>query len=65
MTLGVLLLPGCGDFSEGPVEDAAVAEEALNLTFAQHQAACQADPSTNSQPGNAPCFNPALRTPAP
>jgi cytochrome c peroxidase len=24
-----------------------------------------ADPSTNSQPGNAPCFNPALRTPAP
>jgi hypothetical protein len=24
-----------------------------------------ADPSTNAQPGNAPCFNPALRTPAP
>jgi cytochrome c peroxidase len=24
-----------------------------------------ADPSTNGQPGNAPCFNPALRTPAP
>jgi cytochrome c peroxidase len=24
-----------------------------------------ADPSTNSQPGNAPCFNPDLRTPAP
>jgi cytochrome c peroxidase len=24
-----------------------------------------ADPSTNTQPGNAPCFNPALRTPAP
>ena len=24
-----------------------------------------ADPSTNSQPGNAPCFNPALRTAAP
>jgi len=24
-----------------------------------------ADPSTNAQPGNAPCFNPALRTAAP
>jgi hypothetical protein len=24
-----------------------------------------ADPSTNTQPGTAPCFNPALRTPAP
>jgi hypothetical protein len=24
-----------------------------------------ADPSTNTQPGNAPCFNPLLRTPAP
>jgi hypothetical protein len=24
-----------------------------------------ADPSTNAQPANAPCFNPALRTPAP
>lgn len=24
-----------------------------------------ADPSTNGQPGTAPCFNPALRTPAP
>jgi cytochrome c peroxidase len=24
-----------------------------------------ADPSTNAQPGSAPCFNPALRTPAP
>jgi hypothetical protein len=24
-----------------------------------------ADPSSNAQPGNAPCFNPALRTAAP
>jgi hypothetical protein len=43
-----LLLSACGDFSGGPEETIAVAEEALNLTFAQHQTACQADPRVQS-----------------
>ena len=43
-----LLLFSCGDFNGEPHEDVAVASEALNLTFAQHQTACQADPRVQS-----------------
>jgi hypothetical protein len=45
---GALLLPACGDFSEGTPEDITIAEEGLSLTFAQHQTACQADPRVQS-----------------
>ena len=37
-------LTACGDFSDLQEDDAASTEQAVNQTFAQHQAACQADP---------------------
>ncbi|HEX6272599.1 MAG TPA: hypothetical protein VFZ53_06160 [Polyangiaceae bacterium] len=48
LAANALLLSACGDFSEGQAVDVAVAEEALNLTFAQHQTACQSDPRVQS-----------------
>jgi len=36
----------------------------FSLSFAALSIDC-ADPSTDGQAGNAPCFNPALRTAAP
>jgi hypothetical protein len=47
--------------------DLADTEIAANISFNIGNATRMdcADPSTDGQPGNAPCFNPALRTPAP
>ncbi|HEX6765881.1 MAG TPA: hypothetical protein VF103_10400 [Polyangiaceae bacterium] len=42
------LLSACGDFAEAPGENVASTEQAVNLTFAQHQTACQADPRVQS-----------------
>jgi len=42
-----VLLSACGDFDDLK-EDVAVTESAVNQTFAQHQAACQADPRVQS-----------------
>ena len=45
---GVLLLSACGELDEGPRENIASIQGALNLSFAQHQTACQADPRVQS-----------------
>ena len=45
---GALLLPACGALDEGPREDTTFVQGALNLSFAQHQTACQADPRVQS-----------------
>src|SRR5678815_2721196 len=47
--------------------DLADTEIAANINFNIGNATRMdcADPSTDGQPGNVPCFNPALRTPAP
>lgn len=37
-------LSGCSDASDPPEANVSSTEQAVNLTFAQHQAACQADP---------------------
>ena len=42
-----VLLSACGEFDDLK-EDVAVTESAVNQTFAQHQAACQADPRVQS-----------------
>ena len=44
---GAVLLSACGEFDDLK-EDVAVTESAVNQTFAQHQAACQADPRVQS-----------------
>src|SRR6187431_2847458 len=43
-----LLLSACGELDEGPRDDMAFVQSALNLSFAQHQTACQADPRVQS-----------------
>ena len=43
-TTSAVFLSACGDLKE----DVSVAESAVNQTFAQHQAACQADPRVQS-----------------
>ena len=43
-----LLLSACGALDEGPREDTTFVQGALNLSFAQHQTACQADPRVQS-----------------
>jgi hypothetical protein len=45
---GAVLLSACGEFGEGPREDITVIQAELNLSFAQHQTACQADPRVQS-----------------
>ena len=42
-----MFLSACGDFA-GLEHEVATAESAVNFTFAQHQAACQADPRVQS-----------------
>ena len=43
-----VFLSACGDFSDLQEQDVASTEQAVNQTFAQHQAACQADPRVQS-----------------
>jgi hypothetical protein len=43
-----VLLSACAGLEEEPQENVSVIEGALNLTFAQHQTACQADPRVQS-----------------
>src|ERR1044072_4052215 len=43
-----LLLSGCGGPGAEIPEEVTVVQAELNLTFAQHQAACQADPRVQS-----------------
>jgi cytochrome c peroxidase len=45
---GAVFLSACGEVSEDLQEDVEVKQGALNQTFAQHQAACQADPRVQS-----------------
>ena len=44
----VAFLAACGDVGNQPEEDVASTEQPVNQTFAQHQAACQADPRVQS-----------------
>src|SRR5581483_11738692 len=48
LSTSAALLSACGALSEGQQEEVAVAQGASTLTFAQHQAACQADPRVQS-----------------
>jgi hypothetical protein len=43
-----VLLSACGDFSDLQEQNVESTEQAVNQTFAQHQAACQADPRVQS-----------------
>jgi cytochrome c peroxidase len=43
-----VFLSACGDFNDLQEHDVASTEQAVNLTFAQHQTACQADPRVQS-----------------
>src|SRR5262245_59513816 len=45
---GALFLSACGEFSEDLPQDVSFAQGEVNQTFAQHQAACQADPRVQS-----------------
>ncbi len=47
VTAGAAFLSACGQFDDRQ-EDITLQESALNQTFAQHQAACQADPRVQS-----------------
>jgi mono/diheme cytochrome c family protein len=46
--IGTVFLLACGDVGNQPEEEVASTEQAVNQTFAQHQAACQADPRVQS-----------------
>jgi cytochrome c peroxidase len=43
-----VFLASCGDFAELPEENVSSTQSAINQTFDQHQAACQADPRVQS-----------------
>jgi cytochrome c peroxidase len=48
VAMSAIFLSACGGLNEDQPEDATVAQSAVNQTFAQHQAACQADPRVQS-----------------
>jgi hypothetical protein len=48
VAISAAFLSACGDFGSLQEEDAATVQSALNQTFAQHQAACRADPRVQS-----------------
>src|SRR6266498_2209801 len=48
VAISAVFLSACGDFSHLQEGDLAIERGALNQTFTQHQAACQADPRVQS-----------------
>ena len=48
VAISTVFLSACGDAGDLPEENISTEESAVNQTFAQHQAACQADPRVQS-----------------